>query len=73
MILGGKADDLLSRLRQTISKGMLHLPGPAFIDEVVAHLEAKDCGQVHLPCERANVSYSVPILYFTIAGSTKLW
>ncbi len=34
-ILGAEANDLLTHRCQTISKEMLHLPGPAFVDEVV--------------------------------------
>jgi class I fructose-bisphosphate aldolase len=34
-ILGPEAEDLLSHRCTTISRDMLHLPGPAFIDEVV--------------------------------------
>jgi len=34
-ILGPEADDLLSHQCATISRDMLHLPGPAFVDEVV--------------------------------------
>ncbi len=35
-ILGPEADDLLSHQCQTIAQDLLHLPGPAFVDEVVA-------------------------------------
>ena len=35
-ILGKDADDLLSHQCQTIPKGMLHLPGPDFVERIVA-------------------------------------
>ncbi len=35
-ILGPDADELLNHRCRTISKEMLHLPGPGFVDEVVA-------------------------------------
>jgi len=35
-ILGPEAEDLLSHHCKTISKDLLHLPGPAFIDEIVS-------------------------------------
>ncbi|MCU0914646.1 MAG: fructose-bisphosphate aldolase, partial [Planctomycetes bacterium] len=35
-ILGPEADDLLDHRCQTISRDVLHLPGPAFIEEVVS-------------------------------------
>jgi fructose-bisphosphate aldolase, class I len=35
-ILGPEADDLLDHQCRTISRDMLHLPGPAFVDEVVS-------------------------------------
>ena len=35
-ILGPEADDLLDHQCRTISRDVLHLPGPAFVDEVVS-------------------------------------
>jgi class I fructose-bisphosphate aldolase len=35
-ILGADADDLLNHTCQTVPKDMLHLPGPAFVETVVA-------------------------------------
>ncbi len=38
-ILGPEAEDLLSHQCQTIPRDMLHLPGPAFVDEVVSQTD----------------------------------
>ena len=35
-ILGPSADDLLNHQCKTVSKDLLHLPGPDFVDRVVA-------------------------------------
>ncbi len=40
-LLGAQADDLLSHRCKTIDKGMLHLPGPDYIDRVMAASDRK--------------------------------
>jgi len=40
-LLGSKADDLLSHRCKTIDQGMLYLPGPDYIDRVVADSDRK--------------------------------
>lgn len=40
-LLGREADDLLTHTCQTIPKSALHMPGPDFVDRVVAHKNRK--------------------------------
>jgi len=40
-LLGAQADDLLSHRCKTIDQGMLHLPGPDYIDRVMAESDRK--------------------------------
>src|SRR4051794_20726371 len=40
-LLGEEADDLLGHECHTIDKSLLHLPGPDFVERIVAHTDRK--------------------------------
>ena len=44
-LLGDKADYLLGHTSKTISKELLHLPGPDFVDRIFA---ATEIGRAHV-------------------------
>ena len=60
-ILGAEADSLLKHECRTIARGMLHLPRPLFVDNIVGTFDRLRLhGESHLPRSGELVSFRFP-------------